>query len=180
MNNFGRISIAALAVLAASSSFAQSSTALNGFTINAGGFYTFDRDLRNATSDFGWMLGLEYKLPTNFMGNGGGAGFVPSIAVTYGQQGSGDRYSFFSAELVGRTTPTATSGMPLYFGGAIGAFFNEGRSGGTSEKATRVGGRIFVGSQVSSQARVEAGFRFSGSVRGTNTNGAFIQVGFNF
>lgn len=180
MNNFGRITLAALAVLTAGSALAQTDSALNNVTLNVGGSYPLDRDLRNATSDFGWHIGAEYRLPYNTFGDAGTGGFVPSIGVTYGQTGGSTRYSFWAAELIGRTVPEAGAQFPIYFGAALGAYWNEFRGGGMSDRSTRFGGRLFLGTQVSTQARVEAGFRFAGSSGGTNTNAVFVNLGFNF
>jgi len=172
--------IAAVATVAASS-FAQ--TSMNGFGLSVGAFFPQNTALKNATSNTGWMIAVDYALGQGYsMGQGGSA--KPSLEVGYARNGGSDNLSTFSALLMNRMNfsmgGSEKGGFAPYFLAGIGFFRHSTDIGGVTDDENRFGGVVGLGADVAQRTAIEAGWRFSGKINGTNTDGFFARVRFRF
>lgn len=169
---------------------ARAQTPTTGLSIEVGGDYALDSDVRDVTGDWGWRAGLGYKLPTpSFLAPKTGG--RSSVDLTYSENKGGNAkltvWSLTYAERV-PFSATMSTGMSPYWGLALGVARNKAEvtvpvGEGTStfdETKTRIAGRFLLGLDFSKNMYVEASYNLTGKVMDVDTNSLGLVAGVRF
>ena len=174
-----RTTLVIAGVAAASLSMAQS---MNGFGASAGVFFPRNSTIRNAYSNTGFALAIDWAFPQTYaMGEGTTA--RNGIELGWSRVGGGDRLDSFHLMFVSRiniSQASSVGGLAPYILAGVGGFRHDARFQGTSDHKTNFGGMIGVGADVAQQVGIEGGYRFSGSFNGSSTDGFFVRARFRF
>lgn len=168
--------------IAVSAFAAAQSSPLSGFGFSAGVFFPQNGAVRNAFSNTGFTLAVDYGLGKPYML--GTSVATPSLELGWSRVGGGDRLDSWS--LLATSRISFGSGTPSIGGFApyalvgVGAFRHEARQTGVSNNQTKFGGYLGLGADVQKNLSVEAAYRFSGKLNGTSTDGFFARVRFRF
>lgn len=158
------------------------STPLSGFGFTAGVFFPSNTTVKNAYSNTGFSLGVDYALGKPYML--GRSTATPSLELSWTKNGGSDNLSTWgllatSRVSLGESTGTVAGFAPYALLG-FGAFRHQAELLGTSETKTTLGGYLGIGADVTKNVSIEAAYRFSGKVNGSSTDGFFARARFRF
>ncbi len=128
-----------------------------------------------------FAVGADYAITKTATANP----ILPSVYVDYnGGTHNGGRLYTVGAGAAVRTylgTP-GTNGSSPYVGAGIGVYDISARKDGSTESKSqlKVGGKIFLGTDLSSGFFVEASYQLLPSVAQVNPTGLAVQVGYRF
>ncbi|HLK17130.1 MAG TPA: hypothetical protein VKT78_20165 [Fimbriimonadaceae bacterium] len=172
------LALASLGILgAAATSSAQSTTVAQPIRIEIGGFFPTDTAVTSTLRKAALYGGASYDMYKLGNGNNTMAGLY--VDASYNSSG-GLHLTQVGVGAQARVYSSTSSYGTFYFGGGVGAYFMNANGFFSSTNNTRVGGKVFVGIDLTQGFFVEGGYTLIGSVNGVNPSGFMAALGYRF
>ena len=178
---FGVLTIAAFSPTADAQTGTVTQPVQRPLSIKAGVYFPTGSHASSSGGGSQFSAGADYALTKTATANP----VLPSVYVDYngGSHGGGRLYTTGAGVAV-RTYlgSPGTNGSSPYVGAGIGAYdISAKQNGGTQSKSeVKAGGKIFLGTDLSSGFFVEASYELLPSVAQVNPTGVAVQVGYRF